>query len=284
MTPPGRLFPPATWLAVVATILAASVVRAQDAAEPAIADNSFFIEEAYNQELGVVQHISTFLVAGRENRDLLYSFTQEWPFHSQRHQVSFTLPVGRPGGESAGFGDILLNYRWQLGAGARPWAIAPRVSAVLPTGSVRRGLGDGSVGVQVNLPVSYQLTPSVVTHWNAGATLLPWAQGPQVSGDRTRRTLAQFNLGGSIVFPTQFPVQFLLEQLVLFESEIDARGEVARGTSGVTSPGVRAAINLGSLQIVPGVALPFTRSSGQTEMDLFRYLSFEHPFRSAGAE
>jgi len=31
---------------------------------PAIEDNSFFIEEAYNQEEGVVQHISTFMRFG----------------------------------------------------------------------------------------------------------------------------------------------------------------------------------------------------------------------------
>lgn len=280
---PGRHCSPATPLAVVATLLAASVVRAQDAAEPAIADNSFFIEEAYNQEAGVVQHISAFQIAGPENRDLFYTFTQEWPFHSQRHQLSFTLPVSRLDGESGGFGDILLNYRLQLGAGARPWAIAPRVSAVLPTGSVRRGLGDGSVGVQVNLPVSYQLTPAVVLHWNAGATLLPRAQGPLIAGERPRRTLINFNLGGSIIAPTQSPVQLLVEQLVLFESAIGGTGDVDRATTWITSPGVRAAINLGRLQIVPGVAVPFTRSGGRTETDLFLYLSFEHPFRSAGA-
>jgi len=38
-----------------------SAQSAQPAAAPAaIEDNSFLIEEAYNQEAGVVQHISTF--------------------------------------------------------------------------------------------------------------------------------------------------------------------------------------------------------------------------------
>ncbi len=265
---------------VAAMLLAVPTARAQELAAPAIADNSFFIEEAYNQEAGVVQHISTFLVAGPEDRDLLYSFTQEWPFHSQRHQLSYTLPLSRLDGESAGFGDILLNYRRQLGSGSQRWAVAPRISAVLPTGDVGSGLGDGSPGLQLNLPLSYQLAGGVVTHWNAGVTLLPWARGPRLAGERPKRTLVHFNLGGSLIAPTQSPVQVLVEQLVLFEQSIDGGGEVTRATTWITSPGIRAAVNLGSLQIVPGAALPFTRSGGETTMDLFLYLSLEHPFKS----
>ena len=42
----------------------------------AIQDNSFLLEEAYNQEAGVVQHINTF-TRYRESRDWVYTFTQE---------------------------------------------------------------------------------------------------------------------------------------------------------------------------------------------------------------
>ena len=42
-----------------------------------IMDNSFLIEEAYNQEEGVVQHINTFM--RQRHGDWLYTFTQEWP-------------------------------------------------------------------------------------------------------------------------------------------------------------------------------------------------------------
>ena len=42
----------------------------------AVQDNSFLIEEAYNQEAGVVQHI---LNLQRADRDWFLSFTQEWP-------------------------------------------------------------------------------------------------------------------------------------------------------------------------------------------------------------
>ncbi|HWA15017.1 MAG TPA: transporter, partial [Gemmatimonadales bacterium] len=162
--------------------------------EPAVADNSFLIEEAYNQEPGVVQHINAMAASGPDRKDLFYTFTQEWPFLSQKHQLSYTVPVTRLDGQSAGIGDLLLNYRLQLGAGEARWAFSPRLSAVLPTGKVDRGLGDGTLGVQANLPFSYQVTSDVVTHWNAGLTLLPSAKGPKVGGDREHAAVVNYNI------------------------------------------------------------------------------------------
>src|SRR5262245_44112206 len=59
-----------------------------------IQDNIFLIEEAYNQEEGVVQHINEFIHTWHHNQ-WLYTFTQEWPVGSQQHQVSYTIPVQR---------------------------------------------------------------------------------------------------------------------------------------------------------------------------------------------
>ena len=56
----------------------------------AIQDNSFLIEEAYNQEDGVIQHISTFERL-TNSRDWVYSQTDEWPVRTYKHQVSVTL-------------------------------------------------------------------------------------------------------------------------------------------------------------------------------------------------
>lgn len=261
--------------------LVSSALVAQERDGPAIEDNSFIIEEAYNQEPGVVQHISTFAVTGAARRDLFYSFTQEWPFKSQKNQLSYTLPVTRLDAQSAGIGDILLNYRFQVGGGDLRWAFAPRLSAVLPTGSVRKGLGDGSPGVQINFPLSYKVGNNVVTHFNAGGTLLPWAEGPALTGKRPRRTLTSGFVGASIIGPTRLPLQFMLENLVTFDGTIVPGGEIDRSTSWILSPGIRAAFNLGSLQVVPGFAVPFTRTAGETVHDYFLYLSFEHPFASA---
>ncbi len=236
--------------------------------EPAVADNSFFIEEAYNQEPGVVQHINTVSASGRANRDLLYTLTQEWPLWGQGHQASYTIPVVRLSGRDAGLGDVALSYRFQAAAGA--WrALAPRVSAILPTGSVDAGRGDGTLGVQINLPFSARLSRGVVTHWNAGLTVLPRAQGRTSGGNRVRRTLTHYNVGGSLVGPVHRPLQVLLESGVTFESAIASTGGVQRRAVWIASPGVRGAINLGGAQVVPGFALPFTRSQGTTATDLF---------------
>src|ERR1700751_5429940 len=59
--------------------------------EPGIQDNSFLVEEAYNQNFGVVQHISSF-TRFWDSKDWVYTFTQEWPVPGDvRHQLSYTL-------------------------------------------------------------------------------------------------------------------------------------------------------------------------------------------------
>ncbi len=79
-----------------------------------IADNSFLIEEAYNQEAGVVQHINTFM--RQRNDNWLYTFTEEIPVPSQKHQLSFTLPAQKVGGFPGGEAGSTRNRRflWTL--------------------------------------------------------------------------------------------------------------------------------------------------------------------------
>src|SRR5258706_3537345 len=62
-----------------------------------ILDNSFFIEEAYNQEAGVVQHIFNAVygwnpLSGPDEHQVDFLFTQEWPVGGQTHQFSYTIP------------------------------------------------------------------------------------------------------------------------------------------------------------------------------------------------
>jgi hypothetical protein len=75
------------------------------AVEPGIQDNSFLVEEAYNQNFGVVQHISSF-TRFWNSKDWNYSFTQEWPIPGdERHQLSYTLVAAHSGGfPGSGFG------------------------------------------------------------------------------------------------------------------------------------------------------------------------------------
>jgi hypothetical protein len=235
------------------TALGPFSVRAQN-----IADNSFLIEEAYNQEAGVVQHISTFSRphgGGAWN----YAFTQEWPLGGITNQLSYTLPMVNPeGGSGAGIGDVALNYRYQLVAresadGATAVHVAPRASLLLPTGSEAEGRGTGDVGVQANLPVSWVVSPALVTHWNAGVTVVS--------------SSADFNLGASAIYRLRRSVNLLVEAVWLDPDGV------------YLNPGVRWAHDFaGGLQVVPGVAYTVAIGPDAGPDALFLYLSFEHPF------
>jgi hypothetical protein len=94
------------------------------------------VEEAYNQNFGVVQHISSF-TRFWNSKDWNYTFTQEWPVPgNERHQVSYTLAALHSGGlpgSGVGIGDVFLNYRYQLaGSGDTRVAFSPRFSLNFP--------------------------------------------------------------------------------------------------------------------------------------------------------
>ena len=72
-------------------------LSAQKAPEWKIQDNSFLVEEAYNQERSVVQHINTFSRLWN-SKDWVYTLTQEWPVpRDPRHQLSYTLVAAHAG-------------------------------------------------------------------------------------------------------------------------------------------------------------------------------------------
>lgn len=140
----------------------------------AIQDNSFLLEEAYNQEAGVVQHIQALR---REQRSWFYTFTQEWPLGGQDHQFSYTVPYSWVRNDAAqrvrGVGDVMLNYRPQVWyESATLPGFTPRISLILPSGSSVKGTGEGSYGIQTNAAFSKIVSDRVTLHANAGLTHL----------------------------------------------------------------------------------------------------------------
>ena len=240
-----------------------------------IQDNSFLLEEAYNQEYGVVQHISTFQRI--EGGDWAYNFTQEWPLGGIRHQLSYTLPVERIEGFGTGLGDIGLNYRYQLAGNPDARTIAaPRFTVLLPTGDEEEARGSGGVGFQVNLPLTLVLNDQFVTHWNAGATVTPSARS--ATGETS--TTHSWNAGASLVWLARPSFNVLLETIVEDAQLLDAGGGVVSETGWVLSPGLRWAFDVsGGLQIVPGIAYSIGLGEGPDEDAVFLYLSLEHPFK-----
>ena len=254
---------------------------AQSAAElRPIQDNSFLIEEAYNQEFGVVQHINTFTRLWN-SKDWVYTFTQEWPLpFDPRHQLSYTLATVSAGafpGSGPGWGDLALNYRYQLvGNGDTRFAFAPRLTWILPSGDSSLGRGYGGYALQSNLPLSVVMSRHFVTHWNLGGTVVP--HGRDMVGNVARET--GYNLGQSVVWLARPNFNFLIETQYCGAQSVTARNHTAWSNSLYVSPGIRWAHNLkNGLQIVPGVAVPLGVGPSAGDKGVFLYLSFEHPFR-----
>jgi hypothetical protein len=216
-----------------------------------ITDNSFLVEEAFNQEAGVVQNIFTW-TRGRDG-GWAANFTQEWPAPGMAHQFSYSL-VAANVGEATGFGDVLLNYRYQLreeSAGGP--AISPRLSLVLPTGREDEGLGNGTAGLDLNLPASKQFGDFYV-HGNLGYTWLPdVVSATHIAASGIWRATPMFN--------------------VMLESVVNVSESVT------VSPGFRRGWNFGEKQLVIGLALPFTWVDGRSTTALLTYFSYELPFR-----
>lgn len=266
----------AAGFAVLAATSGSSPARAQETPAP-IQDNSFLVEEAYNQEHGVVQTILTYQrVAG--SPAYVSTLTQEWPAPGLAHQISLTVPLQgatSATGRAQGLGDAALNYRFQLvGDGGASVAFSPRVSLLVPTGNAERSLGSGGVGAQVNLPLSAAVSPAFVTHTNLGATRVFSAQG--AGGERLG--LTSWNAGQSLVWLAHPAFNVLLEAVYL-DNELPAEGGGSvRTTDAWVSPGVRFAVNLpGHLQVVPGIAVPIGVGPSRGKTGLFVYLSVELP-------
>jgi hypothetical protein len=267
-------------VALAALLLVSSGLEAQGRIE----DNSFLIEEAYNQGRGIVQHISAFSRA--EGGDWEYSFTQEWPFLSQQNQLSYTLPLARlsdgVGGNRTRLGDVAINYRRQLlGVDGGRIALSPRLSVLLPTGDEKTGHGAGGIGFQSNIPLSVLLTDRLVTHYNAGFILTPSARN--AAGDKA--TSFGYHLGASVILLLTPRLNLMLEGIWGSTQEVVGGDLTDEVEEAFLNPGLRYAFDTrGGLQIVPGIAYTIGIGPSEGENGLFLYLSFEHAFSQAGRQ
>lgn len=249
-----------SWLVVMCS----SMASAQAASPPrfGIADNSFLVEEAFNQEAGIFQNI--FVALRSKGGQWAAGFTQEWPVRTQRHQLSVTLAFTAGAGSQA-IGDALVNYRLQVLAEApgRP-AFSPRLSVILPSSQA-----SSSLGWQMNLPVSKRLG-AVYLHGNAGMTWLREAQSEPAATDR-KWTSAPF-LAGSAIVAVRPMFHLMFESVVNF----DPRDE-GRETSTTIVPGFRTGWNIGDQQLVVGFGVPVTRGA-RRDHGILTYVSYELPF------
>ena len=248
---------------VPVALLASPLAHADEAP---IADNSFFVEEAYNQEAGVVQHIQSMQL-DLKSRNWGYVLTEEWPAPDEEHQVSVAIPVNHADG-STGLGDVMINYRRELFHGDRV-VVTPRASLWLRP---QPQADAAAAGVQLQACVSIQPASALVMHSNLGITA-PLASG---AADATYATLAQ-----SVIWLAHPRLNLLLEAT----SSLPTAAMDERAWQLIVSPGVRTALDFSSgLQIVPGLAAPVSIDADQHAWGLLLYLSFEHPLQGSRKE
>ncbi len=236
-----------------------------------VQDNSFLIEEAYNQDAGVVQHITNLR---RQGHDWTFTFTQEWPIGSQTHQFSYTVPylwLKGDQGRVAGVGDVFLNYRYQaLTETSTLPAFAPRLSLIVPSGDFEKETGNESLGTQVSLPFSKIVSDRVTLHANAGLTSYFDVEG---------RRPTSYNLGGSVILALTRETNLLFETVAEWTETVDAARDIERDFTLTILPGIRHGISLpDDAQLVLGLGAPISFSNGQTQYGVFFYLSLEHKF------
>jgi len=257
--------------------------------QPAIEDNSMLIEEAFNQEAGIIQHISNFVFNGG---NFAYNYTQEIPLADVKHQFSFGVSYAsfkKPSNITDqshnyltnGIGDVFLNYRPLL-FGKNAWALViPRFTLIVPTGNARYGLGSGSWGGQFNLAVTKRLGPKITTHYNAGYTMMTKADHYTVSDDGQatllyERNVSSANFGASAIWLVARKFNLMLEYVTVYGKEMQDDGLLTNLNTSVLNPGFRFAIDIGKVQIVPGAGVPMNFTNGKFESTgCFLYLSIE---------
>jgi len=260
------------------TAFGASQASAQSAAQPSapaatprfgIIDNSFLVEEAFNQDPRMFQNI--FMATRNHTGDWDASFTQEWPVPAERHQLSVTLPFSVESGLGA-IGDVLINYRLQVSKEHGYPAFAPRASVVVPSSKEGRELGARGAGCQFNLPFSKQ-AGALYFHWNAGVTLLRDAR-TDAEGVPIAEWTSLPSGAGSVIAAVRPMFNLMLETVV--QEQVFSDGSL--GTTTTFVPGFRTGWYIRpEHQIVIGLGVPLTTGSRHDKAAL-AYFSYELPF------
>ncbi|MFN8847910.1 MAG: hypothetical protein ACK5V3_08585 [Bdellovibrionales bacterium] len=252
---------------IVASLLL--VVSGISQAEP-IVDNSFLVEEAFNQEPGVVQFINVF-TKSEKGRDWNYTFINEIPVIDETHQFSYEIPYSSlEAVDKKGVEDIKLNYRRQFFANDKIITTG-RVSATVANGDYKKGFGKGSMGYEASLITSVQITDKWYQHWNLGAGITPDAKA--TNGDKADNSKYFWAMSNVYLFSDN--LNFMLEFAGSEEEETTGANTATYGSSVVMSPSLRYAVNVGEWQFVPGIAYPMGVTSNAGENEILVYLSIE---------
>lgn len=238
-------------------------------AEP-VEDNSFLVEEAYNQEPGIVQFIQVWQKSN-ETDDWGYTFINEIPVMSQAHQFSYEIPFQfLDVNNKTQLSDVKLNYRYEM---FRTDAVVStgRVSVEVPSGDYKKGFGTGAAGYEGSMVTSVKLSDKWVQHWNLGAGISPDAKN--TTGDKADNS--KYFWGFSQIYLFQDNLNFMLEVAGSVEEETTGPKMTSWGQEIVVSPSIRYAIDYKDWQYVPGIAFPIGVGPNAGANETLLYLSIE---------
>lgn len=243
-------------LLAVAAPAAAQTPNEAEGAE-SIEVNGFFVEEAYNQEAGMLQQIVTATAARHGGWGGDYS--QEWPIFSERHQLDLALGVG----EGAGVTGVGAEYRYLLlGGEDAVFSLAPGIEAAWSR-------EEGEWELEAMLPASVRLSETLVANTNVGVSFA-------VDDFDGKPGLT---LGEGLVWRPQPRLNLLME--AVWSRGEPLLGEASEGEdeSLIVSPGLQYAFSLrDDVRLVPGIAFPVGVGPSDGQRAVMLYLSLEHPF------
>lgn len=241
-------------------VLLASTANAQTKLQ----QNSFLLEEAYNQDIDIYQHFNIMRldpIAETWNN----SFTVEIPLQSLTHQLSILAPASKVNllhDSEAGLGDVQLGYKYQW-IDEDPLAAAPHVRLILPTGDSEKNLGHNALGARATLPVSYNPNDQWSFHANLGAGLTPNAK----NYNDDKADLVSIQYGSSAVYSPKPNLNLMIELAGANEQDVTGSNKTEWNDSFYISPGAAFSFETTSgMQIVPGLAIPMDVASSSYEI------------------
>lgn len=247
-----------------------SLLTAALSSQAQIADNSFLVEEAYNQEPGVVQFINVYTKPD-EGSDWTYTFINEIPMGSEKHQFSYEIPYSNlDASDEQGVEDIKFNYRQEF-VRTDTLVTTGRVSLQAGTGDYKKGFGKSAMGYEASLITSVNITDKWVQHWNLGAGITPDAK--DTAGNKADNGKYFWAVSNVYLFSNN--LNFMLEFAGSEEQETTGAKQAVWGSSTVISPSIRYAYDVGVWQFVPGLAYPMGVTTNPGDNELLVYLSIE---------
>ena len=241
-----------------------------------IEDNSFLLEEAFNQEWGVYQFIQkyqTFNKAGTYD----YAFENEIPITDKEFQFSYEIPVAQPEKGRPGYmGDMSLNLRWQP-LNKDGFLLAERFGLIVPTGNAKEDSGNNVYGFEFMQAATLTINEKWMNHWNFGFSVQPNARTNNIT---KRRTITTATAGSSLIYRMREDFNLMFEALLETAQEVDAAGNKTPATYLTLNPGFRWAWDFEwkETQIVPGVSFPTEVINNTVENGVLVYLSIEPKF------